>query len=187
MKCFLGFLMGCVVGVAMAGAVFYARQLELDAQAESYKQTADSRIREEYVSSIIDVAQLGLMLKAVEPELIPVWLEEGLVTQAKQLLEERFRDSKLTGHALRMIVGFYNKNGLNPPAELRDICLNHSALAPNANSKSAIDDTFDDRLATFNAFIAAKRSRTMRASFHTPAATTGAKPRPVYFDSGVAY
>jgi hypothetical protein len=145
-----GFLAGMCGWSRSGGCVLFGKLLEHVASAQ---QWAQRRIQDDYLASLIDVAQLGLMLKAVQPELIPDWFEVNLVYQAEQL-DVEYANSALTGHALRMIVAYFDENNLQLPQRLHTIFQNHEQSSHwwARNSEIAIAHTFEDRLANFHAF-----------------------------------
>jgi hypothetical protein len=163
MKRFVGFFMGCAVGAVMVAAFYTAKLANLRDEIEaSTKVAADTRLQDKYLASLIDVAHLGLMLRAVEPELIPEWFEEDLVLQSEEL-GTQYENSTLTGHAMRMIVGYFHKNNLQLPDKINKVFQDREQTSKwfAKHSREAIGSTFEERLAPFDAFMA-KRARALR-------------------------
>jgi hypothetical protein len=122
--------------------------------------SADRVLQDRYVARLLDFAHLALMLRGIEPSLERDWIEESLAVHAREL-EQDFRQSRIAGHAMKMITGYYTKNNLPVPPELAQIwkSLHEDPKLAMTHSDWAIVKAFNERLAAFDAYMDARRTR----------------------------
>src|SRR5690242_800391 len=112
MRRYFGFFVGCIFGVVVTSLACWSSWTRLRAEAEyAPSRDADRQFQDRYVTRVLDFAHLALMLRTVEPELESEWIQDTLFRHAQELNAE-FRHSRIVGHAMKMITGYYVRNNL---------------------------------------------------------------------------
>jgi hypothetical protein len=152
--------MGSLFGAVVMGLAFWSSWTRLqDERSKTEIQSADRVLRDRYVARMLDFAHLALMLRGIEPSLERDWIEESLAIHARELNED-LRDSRIAGHAMKMITGYYTKNNLPVPKELEQIwqSLREDPVLAAGYSDWSITAAYNERLAEFDAYMDARRA-----------------------------
>jgi hypothetical protein len=160
MKRCLGFFLGSLFGAVVVSLAFWCSWARLQAERnESEFQSADRVLQDRYVARVLDFAHLALMLRGIEPSLERDWIEESLVVHARELSKD-FRQSRIAGHAMKMITGYYTKNNLPIPPELEEIwrSLAEDPALMLTHSNFSIVAAFNERLAEYDAYMVTRRA-----------------------------
>jgi hypothetical protein len=160
MRRYFGFFVGCIFGAVVTSLACWSSWTRLHAEGEyTPLGTVDRQFQDRYVTRVLDFAHLALMLRTIEPELESEWIEDTLFRHAQELNAE-FRQSRIVGHAMKMITGYYVKNNLPIPSEIEQM---QKSMADDpaigaSHSEWLTTAAFNERLAEFDAFIAARRA-----------------------------